>query len=250
VLVAAVGSFIGGALTYPASYPNVLSVGATDGSGDVVDFSQWNEEVDLVVPGVDVFTTYGTGSSLGYVRADGTSFSAALVSGAAALVRTQQPTWSADQVAARLTATAREAGPPGRDRYYGSGLLDMAAALGAAARPASGPAVRDSFEPDDTPARAHPPGTSQWTYASLSPEGDVDWWRFQVAAPMRLSVSVGWNAADDPGGHQLDPSLEIYDPNLQPVRSQYDFGHVEGFAAACRWMGRSRPAPSWALPMA
>ncbi|HEY6596315.1 MAG TPA: S8 family serine peptidase [Asanoa sp.] len=138
VLVAAVGNFIGGALTYPASYPDVLSVGATDGSGDVVDFSQWNEEVDLVAPGVDVFTTYG-GSSLGYVRADGTSFSAALVSGAAALVRTQQPTWSADQVAARLTATAREAGPYGRDRYYGSGLLDMAAALGAAARPVSGP---------------------------------------------------------------------------------------------------------------
>ncbi|HEY6596314.1 MAG TPA: FG-GAP-like repeat-containing protein [Asanoa sp.] len=52
-----------------------------------------------------------------------------------------------------------------------------------------------------------------------------------MAAPSRLSASVSWNAADDPGGHQLDPSLEIYDPNLQPVRTQYDFGVVAGFAA-------------------
>src|SRR5574341_1355083 len=123
VLVAAVGNGIGGALTYPASYPEVLSVGATDGSGDVVDFSQWNEEVDLVAPGVGVVTTYGKGSSLGYVRADGTSFAAAIVSGAAALLRTQQPLWTTAQVTEQLTAKARDAGPPGRDRYYGWGLL-------------------------------------------------------------------------------------------------------------------------------
>jgi hypothetical protein len=231
VLVAAVGNGIGGALTYPASYPDVLSVGATDGSGDVVDFSQWNEDVDLVAPGVGVVTTYGRGSSLGYVRADGTSFAASLVSGAAALLRTQQPTWTTDEVTGQLTGTARDAGPPGRDRHYGWGLLDMAAALGAPARPVSGPAARDAFEPDDTPARAHPPGPSQWTYASLSPEGDVDWWRFQVAEPVRLSVTLDWNAGDDPGGHWFRPSLELYDANLQRVRTQYAFSSFEGFAA-------------------
>jgi serine protease len=231
VLVAAVGNGIGGALTYPASYPDVLSVGATDGSGDVVDFSQWNEEVDLVAPGVGVVTTYGKGSSLGYVRADGTSFAAALVSGAAALLRTQQPTWTTDEVTGQLTAKARDAGPPGRDRHYGWGLLDMAAALGAPARPVAGPAARDAFEPDDTPARAHAPGTGQWTYASLSPEGDVDWWRFQVAEPAQLHITLDFNAADDPGGHWFWPSLELYDPSLQRVRTQYAFPSLDGFAA-------------------
>jgi subtilisin family serine protease len=231
VLVAAVGNGIGGALTYPASYPDVLSVGATTGSGDVVDFSQWNEEVDLVAPGVGVVTTYGKGSSFGYVRADGTSFAAALVSGAAALLRTQQPTWTMDEVAARLTGTARDAGPPGRDRYYGWGLLDMAAAVGGPARPVSGPAARDAFEPDDAPARAHPPGPGQFTYASLSPEGDVDWWRFQVAEPAHLFITLDWSAGDDPGGHWFRPSLELYDPSLQRVRAQYAFSSFNGFAA-------------------
>jgi Subtilase family len=72
----------------------------------------------------DYDCTYGKGSSLGYVRADGTSFAAALVSGAAALLRTQQPMWTTDEVTEQLTAKARDAGLPGRDRHYGWGLLD------------------------------------------------------------------------------------------------------------------------------
>lgn len=42
---------------YPASYPSVLSVAATDQNDAVADFSQKNSEVDIAAPGVGVLST-------------------------------------------------------------------------------------------------------------------------------------------------------------------------------------------------
>jgi serine protease len=45
---------------------------------------------------------------------------------------------SPERVQARLKATARDLGTPGRDQYYGSGLVDATAALTAPVTPSSG----------------------------------------------------------------------------------------------------------------
>ena len=46
---------------------------------------------------------------------------------------------SGDQIAQRLTSTALDVGPAGRDPYHGAGLVDPVAALGGTATPATGP---------------------------------------------------------------------------------------------------------------
>jgi type VII secretion-associated serine protease mycosin len=111
---------------YPGGYPQVLTVGATDRDGKVARFSQHGPQVDIVAPGTGMYTA-GLGDT--YREAFGTSNAAAVVSGAAALIRAEFPDLTAAQVVERLTSTAVDRGEPGRDDYYGHGELDLMAAL-------------------------------------------------------------------------------------------------------------------------
>ncbi|HEY3547988.1 MAG TPA: S8 family serine peptidase, partial [Propionicimonas sp.] len=170
---------------YPAAYaaevPGVLSVGATDWYGSLTDFSSWGDSVSLAAPGADIVVPYGTG----YVWASGTSFAAPLVSGVAALLVAKG--MGPVQVVDALTSSARDAGPRGVDPYYGHGVLDAAAALGLGAsipldRPAGDGGV------DDSPTHAQPLALAATATASISPQGDQDW--YSVAVPAR-----GWYTA-------------------------------------------------------
>lgn len=66
-----------GMKSYPASYNSVISVGAMDAAGNVCDFSQYNDSVDLIAPGIGLTVADGDGS---YCTEQGTSFSAAYIS--------------------------------------------------------------------------------------------------------------------------------------------------------------------------
>ena len=86
----------GNPLSYPASFAHVLTVGATDESDQVADFSSASSHVDLAAPGLDMPVAVpqhlGSGRRADpYDEYDGTSFSAPLVSGAAAAVWTLRP---------------------------------------------------------------------------------------------------------------------------------------------------------------
>ncbi|GGQ79478.1 type VII secretion-associated serine protease mycosin [Couchioplanes azureus] len=127
---------------YPAKYPEVLAVGAVDRAGKIAKFSITGPQVDLVAPGVDIAST-DIGES-GYSVSYGTSHATAIVSGAAALIRARYPELSAADVVQRLTATAVDAGEPGRDDVYGYGRLDLVKALTAdvaAAPPTAAPSA-------------------------------------------------------------------------------------------------------------
>ncbi len=50
------------AMSYPASYDSVMSVAAIDSSKNLADFSQKNSQVEIAAPGVDVYSTYPTGT--------------------------------------------------------------------------------------------------------------------------------------------------------------------------------------------
>ena len=101
-------------------------VGATDRNGKIAKFSQHGPQVDIVAPGTGMVTA-GLGDT--YREGFGTSNAAAVVSGAAALIRAKYPELTAAQVVERLTSTAVDRGDPGRDDYYGHGELDLIAAL-------------------------------------------------------------------------------------------------------------------------
>ena len=57
LLVAAAGNDGNSAYSYPASYDAVMSVAAVSSNGNVASFSQYNDQVDIAAPGVDVMST-------------------------------------------------------------------------------------------------------------------------------------------------------------------------------------------------
>jgi subtilisin family serine protease len=88
----------------------------------------------ISAPAVDITSTDAYQK---YTVLNGTSNAAAIVTGAAALVRAKYPNLSAAEVIHRLTATATDKGPPGRDPEYGFGVLNIVKALTADVPPAT-----------------------------------------------------------------------------------------------------------------
>jgi subtilisin family serine protease len=103
VVVAAVSNEGSSTPIYPAAYPGVLSVGATNGAR-LATFSDSTGRV--AAPGVGLRAAVPGG----YARVDGTSFATALVSGQAALVRAVKPRMSSNRVVATITRTSRSIG--------------------------------------------------------------------------------------------------------------------------------------------
>jgi serine protease len=225
LVVAAAGNTGEWTPQYPAAYPEALAVGATDWSGALTGFSSVGDWVDIAAPGWNIGSTYPRPltdpDSVPYAFGGaGTSFSAPMVAGVAALVRNKFPTLTPAQVMARLKATARDAGPRGLDPYYGAGLLDAYNALGgrwAAELPmGSLPAP----EPNDMPARATAMAHTSITGA-ISVEGDVDWYSVSSAAARKVVVTVTPPTYDEDNRAQnLDPILAVYDAKLQRIGYQ------------------------------
>ena len=151
VPVAAAGNEFaeGNPLEFPASLPHVLTIAAVNASLDSSSFSNANPAVDLSAPGESIMTAVPVsldtedGTQDGYMRLNGTSFSAPMVSGAVAWVRAARPDLSPDQAAQVVRLSARDLGRKGFDNATGFGLLDVGAAL------AKKPPPRDPLEPND-----------------------------------------------------------------------------------------------------
>jgi type VII secretion-associated serine protease mycosin len=119
---------------YPAAIPGVVAAAGLDRNGNHAAVSVTGPEVVLSAPAVDIVSTDKGG---GYLQGTGTSNSTAIIAGAAALIRSKYPDLSAKEVVHRLTATATDKGPPGRDDEYGYGALNLVAALTANVPPAT-----------------------------------------------------------------------------------------------------------------
>lgn len=118
----------------PATDPHVVTVAAVDDDLSSAYFSNENDAIDLSAPGVDVLTTVPKNfdedaTKDGYQKLPGTSFSAPMVAAAAAWVRAVRPDLTNFQTAEALRDSARDLGPPGWERRFGHGLLDVGRAL-------------------------------------------------------------------------------------------------------------------------
>lgn len=122
LIVAAAGNEGKEGENYPSNLEGVLCVGAVDGEKWKAPFSNYGSRIDLVAPGVLVASAYLNG---GTVLMSGTSSAAPLVSGAAASLWSENPNWSAAEVAEKLMAEADDLGAPGADDWYGSGLVNL-----------------------------------------------------------------------------------------------------------------------------
>ncbi|HEX2773485.1 MAG TPA: S8 family peptidase, partial [Micromonosporaceae bacterium] len=212
LVVVAAGNDGDGTPQYPAAYPEVLAVGATDTAGNLTDFSSWGDWIDVAAPG---FGMVSTGLNQDYYIADGTSFSAPIASGVAALVRTAFPSLTPAQVIARLRSTARDAGPRGIDPYYGYGVLDAYHAVGGTWGAEFPTRVLGTGEPNDVPARATAFATS--STGTLAAEGDVDWYRFESTGQKAVELRVTPSPFDANRAQNADPMLAVYDKDLRLI---------------------------------
>lgn len=136
VLVASSGNYGTEEPIYPAAFTDVISVGAIDDRDVVAEFSNFGPSLDIVAPGVDVYSAlvgeydWGTWS--------GTSFSAPIVSGTIALVLQRTGPLPSVVIEKHLSLTARITLEWGEllvpDLHYGWGVLDAFSAVADAAK--------------------------------------------------------------------------------------------------------------------
>src|SRR2546422_4694067 len=123
VLVAAVGNSAVSDPTFPAGDRGVMGVAATDAIDALAYFSNDGQAVFIAAPGVAIPTT-DIGDA--YVTVSGTSTSAAIVAGAAALLKAVDPTLTNGIIVGRL---ARNADPAGTQSQTGNGRINLARAV-------------------------------------------------------------------------------------------------------------------------
>ena len=85
VVIAASGNYVGNRPMYPACYSNCIAVGATDVNDSPTLGSGYNDWVDVVAPGVNIYSTLPDSK---YGIESGTSMATAYVSGLAGLLFT------------------------------------------------------------------------------------------------------------------------------------------------------------------
>jgi type VII secretion-associated serine protease mycosin len=169
VVVAASGNSGSTVPQYPAAYPGVVAVAATDGNGHVASFSARGPWIDIAAPGVNI--TSARSRSL-YEAMSGTSYAAPIVAGVAALARSVDPLAPASEIVSRLLETARDAGPVGIDPSFGHGVVDAFAVVAASRAPRTPPPPGLPApvlpEPPSPPALAEP-SSVPWTPLSQPP---------------------------------------------------------------------------------
>lgn len=126
LLVAAAGNDGSATLSYPAAYPQVVSVAATDRNDARAPFSTFNGDVEIAAPGVDILSTWLDG---GYRPLSGTSMATPHVAGVAAVIAGQPGSGGPAQWRAKLDAAVDHLGSAGRNPQFGFGRVNLAKAV-------------------------------------------------------------------------------------------------------------------------
>lgn len=229
-----------GQVIYPANYPEVVAVGATDLNDARAGFSSFGPNLDLMAPGSGALrsTTISGGNTTSAYSStlNGTSYSAPIVSGVAALMYAHFPTITPAQVAAGLIASVdKVAGMNGANRtdQYGYGRVNAQNALKIDSLPCPYPILKtfnNGLVSNGQRIIAYRYGSgslSYLTYTQLNNTGSACaeahvWtpgyqnWAAHIATGMR---------ATDPAGGMLVPSLSSIDGKAS--LNYVTFGNVE-----------------------
>ncbi|WP_285568427.1 S8 family serine peptidase [Actinoallomurus iriomotensis] len=187
VLVASAGNDGDGAnrRNYPAAYPGVIAVGATDRAFKAAKFTNRHTYISVAAPGVEIVSADAAGH--GYILGTGTSSSAAFVAGMSALVKARYPNLTAQEVKQALEEGATHRPPDGRSNEIGTGVADAYGALRTAAR-------INKAEHDGT--SVHTPPTAARPAPTASEHSDPDLMLIAVLSGggtlILLSLILGW----------------------------------------------------------
>lgn len=142
VVVVAAGNESSGTVSYPASHPKVIAVGATNSARERAEYSNAGSALDVMAPGGDAvdrdssgdndviwqesFNDSGVSSIIGM---SGTSMAAPHVAATVAMMKERNPTWTPLRHRCVLQETARDIDVPGFDVGTGWGEIDPAGAI-------------------------------------------------------------------------------------------------------------------------
>ena len=170
---------------YPAANPNVIAVSGTDAQEKLFTASNRGNHIAIAAPGADIFLPAPDEK---YQITSGTSFSAAYISGVAALLLERNPALKPGDVRAILMKTASDLGAPGRDDLFGAGKADAFAAVTAVVAAPAVPLAAASGKPAGEKAPASDPSSDN---ASVSRA-------LNDSAPSMASEKSAANAANRP----------------------------------------------------
>jgi hypothetical protein len=150
-LVAASGNDNGARVLYPAAFPEVIAVSATDSDNELAGYSNCGPEITVAAPGgTPLYQVLSTGYSSAtpatdkYFLSFGTSMATPHVSGLAALLISARGRMSPASIAELISATSMDLGGDGYDTRFGAGLINAYAALAGAAIDRALFAIKDS----------------------------------------------------------------------------------------------------------
>ncbi|KSU89015.1 MULTISPECIES: S8 family peptidase [Priestia] len=129
VLIAAAGNENTMQPSYPAAFPNVLSVAAVSYTGQRAFFSNYGDYIDVSAPGVQIPSTYFNQQ---YAALSGTSMASPHVAGLAGLLLSANPNLTNQEVIEIIKNSTYDLGIPGTDNEFGNGLINVKNGLEAA----------------------------------------------------------------------------------------------------------------------
>ncbi|WHY71638.1 S8 family peptidase [Fictibacillus enclensis] len=181
-------------VSYPAAYPQVISVGATRYNDVIAPFSSRGPQLDLTAPGTEIMTTKRNGT-YGSKDVSGTSFSAPMVSGVASLLLSKNPSLKPQQIEYMLEKSAftpdRYKNAAGLSDFYGYGRVEAAKALQVKMPSTAGDAA-------DMPSKAKlvSLGKSYTDRFNLPFDGDM--FKFKLAKDRNVRIEVSAVKGMDP----------------------------------------------------
>lgn len=134
---------------FPAADVNVIAVTATDTDDKLFEQSNRGKHLAVAAPGAQLLVAIPDG----YEVSSGTSYSAATVSGIAALMLERNGDLTPNKVRSILQATAKDLGPKGHDSLFGAGLVDALGVLNAEGVPVAAAGEKPPIERVSTGAR-------------------------------------------------------------------------------------------------
>jgi len=134
VCIAAAGNDGSYGISYPAAYPSVIAVGASDQLDHRASFSNYGPGLDIMAPGTRIWSCKAGDS---YQELSGTSTATPFVAGVAALMLSVNPALTPSEVGNILNRTATDISSPGYDITTGWGVVNAKKAVMAVAGPAA-----------------------------------------------------------------------------------------------------------------
>ncbi len=210
-LVAAAGN-TGGAILYPARYPNVIAVASTNAANLRAPSSAFGPELDLSAPGVSIYSLAIGG---GYTTLGGTSMAAPHVSGALALLLSM-PGVGPIQARSYLETSALDLDAPGWDIFTGYGLIQLDAALALAV-----PTATPTASATSTSNLSSAPGRNLTLTPGIMPVDSLPFTPVRTASPIALfsnspTIFVTFTGTSPAAFSMLTPTL-----TFTPSSSQF-----------------------------